>query len=309
MDYSQLKQNTETPIPIWSGVSENIEFTKVQVDGAELACYSVGQGVPVVCMHAIGHSAEDYQSVLCDPPAGFRMIAVDFPGHGSSSALAGGQVSSAIYAELIAGLIRKSALTRPILVGNSIGGATALRLAARPEVAARGLVLSNPGGIDNRKVPGDLVLALMVQFFQAGVRRRWWFPTAFRLYYRLVLSSRNAHHRRHAIVREGPALAPLLAAAWQSFRSPAEDLRNLISRVQCPVLITWAMYDRFLQYGRNIVALRKFRAARLLRYKIGHTPSVEDPETFSRDLAEFLGSCLKATGGGANLKLETRRTS
>ncbi len=270
-----------------------IESGRLLVEGTELAYYSAGEGVPILCLHAVGHSAEDYRALLDVPPAGFRVIAVDFPGHGRSGPFASGREhSSENYAALIERWLEALALNRPILVGNSIGGATALRLAARPGVRARGLALANPGGLDNRKFPGDVVLAAMVRFFEAGVRERSWFPAAFGLYYRLVLSARRARSRRAAIVREGPRLASVLAAAWSSFRSPGEDLRGLIAEIQCPVLVTWAMRDRFVQYGRNLAALREFRQAQILRYRIGHTPSVENPEVFARDLEEFCRRCV-----------------
>ncbi|MEQ9363994.1 MAG: alpha/beta fold hydrolase, partial [Leptospirales bacterium] len=183
-------QKIETPvraeIPDWPGPSSEIETGRLRVDSVELAWYAAGQGIPVVCLHALGHSAEDYTTLLSAPPPGLRIIAFDFPGHGRSAAIPLEGVASATYANLIARCLDQMRLARPVLVGNSIGGATALRLAAVPAIDARGLVLSNPGGLDNRKFPGDLVLAAMVRFFDAGARGRRWFPAAFARYYRFV---------------------------------------------------------------------------------------------------------------------------
>jgi len=83
-------------------------------------------------------------------------------------------------------------LPRVILIGNSIGGAAAIRYAAaHPERVDR-LVLENPGGLDRADRLSRVVIGGMVRFFAAGARRARWFPGAFAVYYRLILADIDA---------------------------------------------------------------------------------------------------------------------
>src|SRR5262245_12720077 len=99
------------------------------VDGVRLAYDDDGVGPPIVCLHAIGHGASDFSRLQARLRQRHRVIAVDWPGQGRSGA---DRVppSAARYAELLDGLLDALALPSVVLIGNSIGGAAALRYAA-----------------------------------------------------------------------------------------------------------------------------------------------------------------------------------
>jgi pimeloyl-ACP methyl ester carboxylesterase len=65
-------------------------------------------------------------------------------------------------------------------------------------------------------------------------------------------------------------------------------LRPIIKNISCPVLFTWAMKDKFIQFGRNKKAISKFKKQNLIKYPIGHTPYIEIPERFNNDLISFI---------------------
>ena len=48
------------------------------------------------------------------------------------------------------------------------------------------------------------------------------------------------------------------------------------------------MKDKFVQFSRNVKAIKQFSNYSLLRYPIGHTPYIETPEMFKNDLLFFL---------------------
>src|SRR5438477_631419 len=84
--------------------------------------------------------------------------------------------SAARYARLLDGVLDALGIERAVLVGNSIGGATALRYAATHPERVAGLVLENPSGLDRPDRLSRRVIDLMVRFFAAGSRRAAWFP-------------------------------------------------------------------------------------------------------------------------------------
>jgi len=262
---------------------------RVTIDGVSLAFDEEGAGPDVVCLHAIGHGAADFIRLrrrLCDR---YRVLALDWPGQGTS----GDDhvpASAVRYARLLEGFLAATGVTRPVLIGNSIGGAVALRHAAQHPDRVAALVLENPGGL---AATDDLLsrtaLAAMARFFAAGSRGARWFPRAFAAYYRLfVLQRRAAVAERRAIVASAFEIAPVLEQAWRSFATPEADTRALASRITCPVLFAWAVRDQFVQLGRSLPAIRRFANARLEKFPAGHAAHLETPEAFEARVEHFL---------------------
>ncbi|MCB1165933.1 MAG: alpha/beta hydrolase [Leptospiraceae bacterium] len=268
------------------------ERKQVDVRGSKLAYQEWGEGPVVLCLHALGHDSDDYVALQELPGAHrFRFIALDFPGHGASQA--GKADSAQAYACGVEDFLRKLNVRRLYIAGNSIGGAVALRLAMFSEIEVLGLILANPGGLDVGTFPGPQVIRLMSRFFRAGARGRSWYSRLFSLYYRSVLPTNTsaARARRRRIVEHCYEIAPLLARGWESFGRPEEDLTPYIEKVRCPVLFTWAMKDRFVQYSRNKKSIRRFSRASVSKYRVGHCPALEAPERYMRDLCDFLDAC------------------
>ncbi|MBI2325395.1 MAG: alpha/beta hydrolase [Chloroflexi bacterium] len=112
----------------------------------KIAHYDSGGGVagepPVVLLHGATLRSEDWENVFPRLATRYRVIAYDARGHGKS-----GRASRYALDDLVADLMRllKEVAKAPaILIGHSIGGATALVAAAREPSLVRGLVLEDP---------------------------------------------------------------------------------------------------------------------------------------------------------------------
>lgn len=122
--------------------------------GVSLFVQDVGEGEPVVLLHgwALGHELWDRQ-VYEIATHGMRAVAPDLRGHGASSKPLAGYEVERLAADVIA-VIETLELERVVLVGWSIGGLTAFRVAVeRPDLLAR-LVLVGSNGVAASKVPG-----------------------------------------------------------------------------------------------------------------------------------------------------------
>jgi len=259
----------------------------VTVDGVRLAYDDVGSGPAVVCLHAIGHGAGDFARLAARLRDRHRVLALDWPGQGCSDPDPE-PPSSRRYAELLAGFLAAVDAGPVVIVGNSIGGGTAIRHAAEHPQSTRGLVLANSSGLDAFDATTRAACNLMARFFHAGERHARWYPMAFATYYRLVLPLKAAAEQRARIVAAADEIAPLLAAAWARFASPDADLRALAPTIACPVLFTWAVRDRFIQLRRSLPAIRCFPNARVVRFKAGHAPQLETPDAFEAEVEGFL---------------------
>jgi pimeloyl-ACP methyl ester carboxylesterase len=262
---------------------------RVRVDGLALALDDGGSGPPLLCLHAVGHGASDFVPLRARLADRHRVLALDWPGHGRSDddAL---PPTAARYAALLDDVLDALALPRVVLVGNSIGGAAALRYAAaRPDRVA-GLVLENPGGLDPSDALARAAIGASVRFFAAGARGARWFPAAYALYYRLVLPSPAAAAQRARIVAAGPAMAPVLRDAWRGFGAPDADLRGLADLVRCPLLFAWAARDRIVRLRRCRPAIARFPTARLETFPAGHAPHLETPDACAAAIARFVAT-------------------
>lgn len=258
------------------------------VDGVRLAFDDEGRGPAVVCLHAIGHGASDYARLRARLRNRFRVLAVDWPGQGRSGD--DPQPASAMrYTSLLAGLLDALDLGEAVLVGNSIGGAVALRLAHAQPRRVRGLVLENPGGLaDTSDRLSQSAIGALVAFFEAGTRGARWFPAAFGAYYRLILQRTAAAPQRRRIVAAGREAAPVLAQAWRSFARPEQDLRALVPQIACPTLFAWATRDTLIPLGRSRAAIGSMPNARIVPFPAGHSAHLETPDAFEETLEGFL---------------------
>jgi len=263
---------------------------EVVVDGVRLAYAREGKGQAIVCLHAIGHGGRDFEAFTNAVKDRFEVIRIDWPGQGRSGPDAK-QPTPARYAELLAGILAALKVTNPIIIGNSIGGATAIVYAAKNPV--RALVLCDPGGIFEITPAVQRATQFFSRFFAAGARRAWWYKSAFAFYYRLVLPSPAAVPQRKRIIRAAFEIAPVLRDAWLGFGQPEADLRDLAVALDVPVWFAWAKSDRVIPLSYAKPAISRMKRARVTRFRGGHAAFLERPKHFTREFLKFAQSLNK----------------
>jgi pimeloyl-ACP methyl ester carboxylesterase len=266
------------------------------VDGVLLCVKRFGRGTPVVCLTAIGHDAQDFAPLAQRTAERCELICIEWPSHGESGA-DHATPSAARYADLIDGVLDQLALDRPIIIGNSIGGAVAILCAARRPVG--GLVLCDSGGLVEVTRTVATFCRIFERFFAAGARGAWWYPAAFAAYYRLVLPQQAAAAQRRRIVARARDLAGLLRDAWASFGTPAADIRGIAASLDVPVWVAWARRDRVIPLSACRPAIRRMRQVTLDTFAAGHTPFLEQPDAFARAFGDFLARVPHTAGGAA----------
>ena len=110
-----------------------------------------GSGPPVLLLHAALHDRTDFAPVAEALGNGRRVLALDWPGHGESP-LPATPLRAVEFGDLLIEFADRLGLANAVIVGNSVGGYAACRLALeRPERVA-GLVLVNTGGFTPHSV-------------------------------------------------------------------------------------------------------------------------------------------------------------
>src|SRR5579859_5294117 len=175
-----------------------------------------GSGLALVLLHANPGDHHDFDAVIAPLAERFRVIAVDWPGYGLSSAPELPKAASAmLFADVLEDVVAALNLQSAIYIGNSVGGYAAARLAiTRPE-RVQGLVLVSPGGFTAINAFTRLLCAAKGN--EAITRL---IATRFA---RLYLKRRNEWTAqilaRTEAGRRNPASVAVDAAVWRSFAS------------------------------------------------------------------------------------------
>lgn len=126
-------------------------------DGVRLDCHdSGGDGPAIVLLHGLAGHAGEFAELRRALPPGLRCVAVDQRAHVPGQPVPG-DLSRAAYAEDVVFVIQELGLAPAVLVGQSLGGHTAmLAAAARPDLV-RGLVMIEAGPeADGPELPAEI---------------------------------------------------------------------------------------------------------------------------------------------------------
>jgi 2-hydroxy-6-oxonona-2,4-dienedioate hydrolase/4,5:9,10-diseco-3-hydroxy-5,9,17-trioxoandrosta-1(10),2-diene-4-oate hydrolase len=110
----------------------------------------VGQGDPVVLIHGGGpgaSGASNYRRNIDALSSRYRLIIPDLPGYGKSDKPNISGPRYAAYANAMLGLLDELGIKRAHLVGNSLGGGAALKMALEAPERVDKLVLMGPAGL------------------------------------------------------------------------------------------------------------------------------------------------------------------
>jgi len=124
-------------------------YLNINVHGLDYRIYleEAGQGLPLLCLHTAGADSRQYRHLLNDSAitGRYRAIAFDMPYHGKSNPpdrwwLRKYQLTTNDYLSIIRGVWNALELTRPVVIGCSMGGAIVLKIAAEYQNDLRGII-------------------------------------------------------------------------------------------------------------------------------------------------------------------------
>ena len=144
----------------------------VKVGQREVFVAEIGEGAPLVLLHGGGPGASGLSNFSRNTLAlaeRFRVIVPDLPGYGGSSKGLDRNDPFGDLARSILGLLDALQVRKAHLLGNSLGGACALRLALETPERVDRLILLGPGGVDtSRRPPTEGLLHLLDYYSGEG---------------------------------------------------------------------------------------------------------------------------------------------
>ncbi|GLZ05015.1 alpha/beta hydrolase [Actinomadura sp. NBRC 104412] len=130
---------------------------QVEIRGLRLAYVDFGgSGRPLLALHGHFGRARMFASLAGMLASGHRVVSLELRGHGHSSR--GGSYKPDEYREDVAEFVREMGLAPVDLLGHSMGGVVAFRVAARYPELVRALVVEEGGACNRRpEVPNPVL--------------------------------------------------------------------------------------------------------------------------------------------------------
>jgi pimeloyl-ACP methyl ester carboxylesterase len=246
-----------------------------------------GAGPPIVLLHAALHDRTDFAPVAEALGTGRRVLALDWPGHGSSP-LPAKPLRAVEFGDLLVDFADRLDLANAVIVGNSVGGYAACRLALeRPERVA-GVVLVNNGGFTPHSV--------FTRYFCGVLGRpavvKALFPAFVRAYMRAKNPTDKAVVDRVVARAKTDAGAQTAAAVWRSFTDPGHDLRARAAEIAAPVLITWGGKDVTAPRRWGKVVNAAIPGSRFETFPTGHVVFSSEPAAWLQAVLPFVDAAV-----------------
>lgn len=258
-------------------------------NGQRIHYLDQGQGPVVVFLHGSGSGASGYSNFKGNYPQlleqGYRVILPDLLGFGYSDKPADIEYPLDLFVECVKQTLDHIGVEKCTLVGNSLGGAVALKFALDYPRQVEKLVLMAPGGLEDQpdyfKMPG---MAHVAQVFMSPepvtpARLRELFVKAF-------------------VVDPACVDGALVEERWQlmQLQNPqvmrAMKVPNLSARlgeIKCPALALWGINEQIMPETGILKLAKGVPDLRLVTVPhCGHWVMIEHRELFNRLVLDFL---------------------
>jgi pimeloyl-ACP methyl ester carboxylesterase len=257
-------------------------------NGIKTNYLEAGKGDPVVLIHGSGPGVTSYANWRLVLPAlaeNFRVLAPDMVGFGFSQRPTNIEYGVQTWADQVVGLMDTLGLPTAHLVGNSFGGAIALRIATQHPDRVGKLVLMGSMG-----VPFPIT---------EGLERVWGYQPSFEnmrkvldvfAYSRELVNDELAEVRYRGSIQPGfqesfAAMFPAPRQRWvEAMCTPEDDIRRLPHRT----LIVHGREDQVIPVQTSLRLMELIDNADLSVFShCGHWSMIERTADFNRSVSEF----------------------
>jgi pimeloyl-ACP methyl ester carboxylesterase len=262
------------------------------VDGVRTRYFVGGQGPPLVVVHGLGGAAVNFTLLAPLLARRHRVLIPDLPGHGKTEPLERADDLTA-YADHVAALAELEGMFPAPLIGYSMGGVIALRLAVSRPKSVTALALVAAAGIVSVSRRAELWLAVTGALRPAQIMTRFRGTFARRPRLRWLPFGLWGAVDPPALAPEGvlgflegPSQHTDVGMAGRALLR--DDPRPDLDHVRCPVLLLWGSRDRLVPLVDGFEYARRLRAPIRTLPAAGHLLVGEQPHACAEILVDFL---------------------
>lgn len=296
------------PVPPWPG--RRVELARGGIYVRDTAPTGAS-AEPALYVHGLGGSSQNFTDVAGLLAGRLDAMALDLPGFGYSDPMR--RYSLGAFADRVVDLIEHNENSPVHLIGNSLGGAIGVRVAAlRPDLV-RTLVLISPAMpfLDARKSAHGRVVPLLAlpkvdriaawkmaaidpELLAAEILRACWAHPDEIPPQRLAEAVSEIRRRNEAPHFASAYTGALRGLVWSFLRAQlpgAGSMWSLARRVSVPTLVIGGLRDQLVDVSVAPRVARTIPDARLLLLPdVGHVAQMEVPRTVARAVAGLLDS-------------------
>jgi pimeloyl-ACP methyl ester carboxylesterase len=268
---------------------------------------------PALYVHGLGGASTNFTDVADLLSPWLDGHALDLPGFGQSSPPLGRDYSIAAHSRVVVAYLEQSDRGPVHLVGNSMGGAIAIQVAANRPDLVRTLTLISPA-VPDLRLHNQAMIAFPLLLIPPIGRRlmRQVDQTTAESRARSVIELCFAHPELVPQTRFAEAVADVTARREQQWandamlsslrglvrsylRGPAQSAWSCLPRISAPTLVVWGDHDRLVHVSNaSAVAAALPDSSLLVLSDVGHTAQLEDPVSTARAI---LGLVERANDG------------
>ena len=263
-----------------------------KVDGVRTRYFVGGEGPPLVVVHGLGGAAVNFTLLAPLLARCHRVLIPDLPGHGKTEPLERADDLTA-YADHVAALAELEGMFPAPLIGYSMGGVIALRLAVSRPKSVTGLALVAAAGIVSVSRRAEIWLAVTAALRPAQIMTRFRGTFARRPRLRWLPFGLWGAVDPPALAPEGvigflegPSQHTDVGMAGRALLR--DDPRPDLDHVRCPVLLLWGSRDRLVPLVDGFEYARRLRAPIRTVPAAGHLLVGEQPHACAEILVDFL---------------------
>jgi 4,5:9,10-diseco-3-hydroxy-5,9,17-trioxoandrosta-1(10),2-diene-4-oate hydrolase len=280
--------------------STSLTENTVTIGGKQIFYAEMGTGPSVVLLHGGGPGASgvsNYSRNIDALSKDFRIIVPDLPGYGRSSKGVDGSDPFGYLANGIRGLMNNLGIGKAHLVGNSYGGACALRLALDTPERVEKMVLMGPGGIGTTRALPTAGLQSLLAYYGGEGPSRDKLETFIREYLVYdggsvpaeVIETRYEASIEPDVVANPPLRRPSGLFALRTLWRMDFTRDSRLTYLQTPTLVVWGSADKVNRpSGGQTLAETMPNCDLLLAANAGHWVQWERADFFNDITHAFL---------------------
>lgn len=266
---------------------------KVTIPRGDVYYQEVGEGHPVVFLHGSGPGAtgwSNFASNMAELGEQVRCIAIDLPGWGKSFPV---KYNERDHYIAIRDVLDALGIEKAAVVGNSMGGAVAIKFAATFPDRISHLITMGAGSPQTKLFGAADGPTEGLKVLQQGYRD----PSVEQMKRLTEIMTFDSGNATDALAKQRSDNARANQEHLDNFIEGMTKPRSgfateaELRSITCPTLLIHGRDDRVVHYENSLFLCACISDSRLLLInRCGHWAQVEHPKEFNREVASFVGS-------------------